>query len=80
MELIQLQTEDYDLGEDKGPAVLQLINSFLNSYYDKIDGRFVDDIAIECQGGSRINFIFHQIFNKVINSIDPFEYLTDQDI
>lgn len=66
--------------EDVGPMILGLINTFLNSYGDKIEGRFVKEIAVECQGGSRINYIFHEIFNKVINSIDPFEYLTDQDI
>lgn len=60
--------------------ILSLINKFLNTYGDKIEGRFVKEIAVECQGGARINFIFHEIFNKVINSIDPFEYLTEQDI
>jgi len=72
--------EEVDLGEDKGPMILHLINVFLNSYSDKIEGRFVKEIAVECQGGSRINYIFHEIFNKVINGIDPFEYLTDRDI
>ena len=38
------------------------------------------EIAVECQGGARINFIFHEIFCKVINSINPFEYLSEQDI
>jgi dynamin 1-like protein len=31
-------------------------------------------------GGARISYIFHEIFNNVINNIDPFSYLTDQDI
>ena len=60
--------------------ILRLINTFLNTYSDKIEGRFVREIAVECQGGSRINYIFHKIFCKVINSIDPFEYLTEADI
>ena len=58
--------------------ILSLINTFLNTYGDKIEGRFVKEIAVECQGGSRINYIFHEIFKKVINQIDPFEYLTEQ--
>jgi len=45
-----------------------------------LEGRFVKDIATECQGGARINYIFHKIFRNVVNSIDPFEYLTEQDI
>ena len=60
--------------------ILSLINTFLNAYGDRIDGRFVKDIAVSCEGGARINYIFHEIFNKVINNIDPFEYLTEQDI
>jgi len=35
---------------------------------------------VEVQGGSRINFIFHNVFRKVISSIDPFEYLSEVDI
>lgn len=65
---------------DKGPMILSLINKFLNFYGDKIEGKFVKEIAVECTGGARINFIFHEIFNKVVNNIDPFEYLTEQDI
>lgn len=71
---------DTSLCSDNGPLVLSLINKFINAYSDKLEGRFVDDVAIECLGGSRINFIFHNIFKNIINSIDPFEYLTDQDI
>ena len=63
--------------EDKGPMILSLINMFINSYIDKLEGRFDQGIAVECQGGSRINYIFHAIYNKVIASIDPFEYLND---
>ena len=60
--------------------ILSLINAFINTYGEMIEGRFVKEIAVECIGGSRINYLFHEIFNKVINSIDPFEYLTEQDI
>ena len=72
-----MQTDEVSLIEDKGPMILALINTFLNAYGDLIEGRFVREIAVECQGGSRINYIFHEIFNKVVNSIDPFEYLTE---
>lgn len=65
---------------DNGPLVLTLIHKFIRAYTDKLEGRFVKESATEVQGGSRINFIFHEIFRKVINSIDPFEYLTERDI
>ena len=73
-------SEDPLLGVDSGPLVLALINKFINAYGDKLEGRFVKESAVEVQGGSRINYIFHDLFRKVINSIDPFEYLTEQDI
>jgi dynamin 1-like protein len=66
--------------EDKGPLILNLINKFTNSYSDMIEGKFIKESAIECLGGSRINFIFHEIFVKAINSINPLQHLTDQDI
>lgn len=31
-------------------------------------------------GGSRLNYIFYEIFNKSILGIDPFDALTDEDI
>jgi dynamin 1-like protein len=65
---------------DSGPHVLDLINRFIKAYGDMLDGRFVKESAVEMQGGSRINYIFHELFRKVINQIDPFEYLSDQDI
>jgi hypothetical protein len=62
---------------DSGPLVLALINKFINAYGDKLEGRFVKESAVELSGGSRINYIFHELFRKVVNSIDPFEYLTE---
>lgn len=47
-ELVQMQMEEVHLDEDKGPLILNLINSFLNTYGDKIEGRFVKEIAVEC--------------------------------
>jgi len=64
-------------GVDNGPLMLTLISKYVQAYGDKIEGRFIKDVAVECQGGSRINYIFHNIFNKVINNIDPFEHLSE---
>ena len=80
-ELVDLeQGRDFLNDEDKGPLVLTCINRFLNEYQAIIEGKIVQDVAKECQGGARINYIFHDIFSKVINTVDPFEYLTEQDI
>lgn len=80
LELVQLNQNSFSLDGDKGPIIFTLLNKFSSSYCDMIDGRFVKESAIECLGGSRINFIFHNLFMKSINSIDPFQYLSDQDI
>ena len=52
--------------------VLNLINRFTNSYEDMIEGKFVKESAVDCLGGSRINYIFHNIFVKAVKEIDPF--------
>lgn len=75
-----LDENEIDLGPNKGPMILHIINLFLNSYSEMIEGRFINEIAQECQGGARINYIFHEIYTTVIKDIDPLEYLTDSDI
>ena len=54
-----------------------LINKFVHEYQTRLTGKFVQDTAVECQGGARINYLFHDIFKKAINDIDPFDNLTD---
>ena len=63
---MQLNMNSYAIEGDKGPAILNLINKFTNSYCELIEGKFVKESAIECLGGSRINFIFHDIFVKSV--------------
>ena len=77
MELAQLDMGSLRVNEEKGPLILNMINKFTSSYSDMIEGKFVRESAMECLGGSRINFIFHEIFVKAINSINPLQYLTD---
>ena len=62
---------------DNGPLVLALIHKFTTAYGDMIEGRFIQESAVEIRGGSRINYIFHHIFRRVIDEIDPFEYLNE---
>ena len=63
-----------------GPLMLALISKFIEEYTKKLEGRFITGIATEMMGGARINFIFHKEFKTIINRIDPFEFLTEQDI
>lgn len=31
-------------------------------------------------GGSRLSHIFYEVYNKVLNSVDPFDALSDEDL
>ena len=71
-------------GDDSGLTELQLvlniIAKFSTCYTEYIEGTFVKDTALECKGGSRLNYIFYEIFNHAIQNIDPFDALTDDDL
>lgn len=60
--------------------VLSVIAKYAKYYEEYIDGKFVKDTAVELKGGSRLNFIFYDIFTPKISAIDPFDALTDEDI
>jgi dynamin 1-like protein len=51
----------------RGQIVLNLISKFSQSYGEMIEGKFVRESAVDCLGGSRINYIFHNIFVKSVN-------------
>jgi dynamin 1-like protein len=40
----------------------------------------VKDTACELKGGSRLNYIFYDVYTEAIKNIDPFDALTDDDI
>lgn len=52
----------------------------MKQYSNILEGQYSRDIIKEFLGGQRIHYIFHEIYNKVINGIDPFEFLTERDI
>ena len=60
--------------------ILNVIAKFASAYADFVEGRFVKETARELMGGSRINHIFYEIFNKTLNNIDPFDSLSDEDL
>ena len=57
-----------------------MIAKYAKHYEEFIDGKFVKDAASELKGGSRMNYIFYDVYTKAINEIDPFDVLTDDDI
>jgi len=40
----------------------------------------VKETARELMGGSRLNFIFYEVFNKTLSNVDPFDALSDEDL
>ena len=45
-----------------------------------MEGKFVKETASEMMGGSRLSYIFYEVFNKTLNQVDPFENLSDDDL
>lgn len=60
--------------------MLNAIAKFSTKYSEYVEGRFVKETAIELIGGSRISYIFYDVFNKSLNDVDPFDALTDDDL
>lgn len=57
-----------------------MIAKFASSYAEFIEGRFVKETASEFMGGSRLSHIFYEVYNKILNDVDPFDALTDEDL
>jgi vacuolar protein sorting-associated protein 1 len=67
-------------GDSSGNMVLQVITEFCSDYRAAIDGN-INDLALnELSGGARISFVFHELFNQGVKSIDPFDQVKDGDI
>lgn len=67
-----------------GPMLLELLSKFAAHYVEALEGRsataLLDSSRQELFGGARIAYVFHDIFGAAIDSIDPFEVLSDADI
>jgi len=57
-----------------------VIARYSKLYEDYINGKFVKDTAYELKGGSRLNYIFFDVYTNAIREVDPFDALTDSDI
>ena len=69
-----------DENSNESQLVLNVIAKFATSYQEFIDGKFVKETASEFMGGSRLSHIFYEVFNKVLNAVDPFDALSDEDL
>ncbi|KAI0045072.1 putative ember of the dynamin family of GTPase [Auriscalpium vulgare] len=84
----QLQKYSAELASLGGPLgdggsqsiVLNVITEFTNEFRTVIDGNTNDLSLNELSGGARISFVFHELYNNGIKSIDPFDQVKDGDI
>ncbi|EJF62618.1 Dynamin central region-domain-containing protein [Dichomitus squalens] len=60
--------------------VLSVITEFCSEFRTTIDGNTNDLSLNELSGGARISFVFHELFNNGIKTIDPFDQVKDGDI
>ena len=65
---------------NSGNAILSVITEFTAEFRTTIDGNTNDISLNELSGGARISFVFHELFNNGIKTIDPFDQVKDGDI
>ena len=67
-----------DTKESKSLLILNLISKFSHAYKDILDGKYLNFTSSEeLIGGSRIIFVFNEVFRKTISRMNPFDILTD---
>ncbi|KJA20292.1 hypothetical protein HYPSUDRAFT_142472 [Hypholoma sublateritium FD-334 SS-4] len=77
----ELQTLGGGMGEaNSGNIVLSVITEFTSEFRTTIDGNTNDLSLNELSGGARISFVFHELFNNGVKTIDPFDQVKDGDI
>lgn len=67
---------------NRGSLILRLINRFATNFTDSIEGTRVDAVVStkELCGGARMYHIYHNVFSKILLSIDPCRNLSTLDI
>ena len=77
----ELQTLGGPLADSSSSSiVLNIITEFCSEFRTTIDGNTNDISLNELSGGARISFVFHELFNQGIKTIDPFDQVKDGDI
>jgi vacuolar protein sorting-associated protein 1 len=65
---------------NSGNVVLSVITEFTSEFRTIIDGNTNELSVNELSGGARISFVFHELYNNGVKSIDPFDQVKDGDI
>ena len=63
-----------------GNVIIQVITEFTTEFRTVIDGNTNELSLNELSGGARISFVFHELFNNGVKSIDPFDQVKDGDV
>mmetsp|Transcript_2885 Transcript_2885/g.3989 ORF Transcript_2885/g.3989 Transcript_2885/m.3989 type:complete len:698 (+) Transcript_2885:16-2109(+) len=66
-----------------GGILLNLLSNYASNFQNAVEGKglFSDGIEMnELYGGARISYIFTEIFGRSLQSMDPFDGLSDDDI
>eukprot|EP01103_Thecamoeba_quadrilineata_P002240 TRINITY_DN12230_c0_g1_i1.p1 TRINITY_DN12230_c0_g1~~TRINITY_DN12230_c0_g1_i1.p1 ORF type:complete len:747 (-),score=137.40 TRINITY_DN12230_c0_g1_i1:84-2288(-) len=79
-ELISYGENTIDSGNSKGALLLQILTKFQTDYRDSIEGKSAEVSLNELHGGARINYIFNEIYTNHLNTIQPTDGLTNNDI
>jgi len=76
----ELQSLGGSIADNSGNVILSVITDFTSEFRTIIDGNTNDLSLNELSGGARISFVFHELFNSGVKSIDPFDQVKDGDI
>lgn len=77
----ELQTLGGPMGDSNSSGVvLNVITEFTSEFRTMIDGNTNDLSLNELSGGARISFVFHELYNNGVRTIDPFDQVKDGDI
>lgn len=66
--------------QHRGSLVLKLMTQFSRDFVASIDGTSFDISTKELCGGARVYYIFNDVFGHALESINPTQNLTAQDI
>ncbi|KAG5186926.1 Dynamin central region-domain-containing protein [Tribonema minus] len=91
MMMLSVQQEMAELGEptdaasvnNLGATLLTLLSKFATNFQAAVDGRGSSPDGIEMNelyGGARISYVFHEVFARSLEGVNPFDGLADEDI
>lgn len=66
--------------QHRGTLILKMMTQFAKDFVASIDGTSFDISTKELCGGARVYYIFQDVFGQALNTINPTQNLTVQDI